>query len=164
MRHLIEKYERELADLKHELTHELPKEIQRAVALGDLRENAEYTAALERQRYVQARLGQLTQKLTQLATMRTAQIPRDRVAFGSLVTVRNLDSDEDTVFEIVLPDDGDASQGQISTSSPIGRALLGKTVGEEVQVKTPGGERNFEILDLVTIHDRENEANGTHGG
>ncbi len=162
MRHIREKYERELAGLRRELTVELPKEIQRAVALGDLRENAEYAAALDRQRYVQARIGQLTQKLTQLGSIRLSQIPHDRVAFGSVVKVRDLESGDELSYELVLPDEGDVATGTLSVSSPIGRALIGKTVGDEVSVQTPGGAREFEITDLVTLHDRadENEVDG----
>lgn len=154
MRQIKEKYEKELAELKRELTVDLPKEIQRAVALGDLRENAEYAAALERQRYVQARLAQLTQKLTQLSTIRLNQIPHDRVAYGSMVTLRDIATDDELAYELVLPDEGDSGQGSISVSSPIGRALIGKEVGDAVIVQTPGGTREFEIIDLVTLHDR----------
>ncbi len=163
MRHIREKYERELAELKRELTIDLPKEIQRAVALGDLSENAEYTAALERQQFVQARMGQLTQKLTQLSSIRLDQIPRDKAAYGSVVTLRDLSTEEELTYELVLPDEGNSSQGTISISSPIGRALSGKVVGEEVVVQTPGGRREFEIIDLVTLHDRD-EGNGHENG
>ena len=163
MRHIREKYERELAELKRELTIDLPKEIQRAVALGDLSENAEYTAALERQQFVQARMGQLTQKLTQLSSIRLDQIPRDKAAYGSVVTLRDLSTEEELTYELVLPDEGNSSQGTISISSPIGRALGGKVVGEEVVVQTPGGRREFEIIDLVTLHDRD-EGNGHENG
>ena len=163
MRHIREKYERELAELKRELTIDLPKEIQRAVALGDLSENAEYTAALERQQFVQARMGQLTQKLTQLSSIRLDQIPHDKAAFGSVVTLRDLATEEELTYELVLPDEGNAAQGTLSISSPIGRALSGKVVGEEVVVQTPGGRREFEIIDLVTLHDRD-EGNGKETG
>ena len=163
MRRIIEKYEKELTELKRELTVDLPKEIQRAVALGDLRENAEYAAALDRQRYVQARLGQVTQKLTQLSTIRLDQIPEGKAAFGSIVRVRDLDSDEELRYELVLPDEGDVSAGEISVTSPIGRALMGKVVGDEVTVRTPRGERCFEVTDLTTLHDRAdaNEGSGS---
>lgn len=155
MRRIKEKYERELAELRRELTVELPKEIQRAVALGDLRENAEYAAALERQSYVQARIGQISMKLQQLSTMRLDQVPRDRVGLGSLVTVRDLATDDELSWDLVLPDEGDGKEGRISVSSPIGRALMGKEVGEEVAVQTPGGRREFELIHLVTLHDRD---------
>lgn len=155
MRRIKDKYERELAELRRELTIDLPKEIQRAVALGDLRENAEYAAALERQSYVQARLARLTQKLQQLATVRLDQVPRGRVGLGSLVTVRDLNADDEVVYDLVLPDEGDGTPGAISVSSPIGRALMGKEIGDQVAVQTPGGKRDFEIIDLRTVHDRD---------
>ncbi len=155
MRRIREKYERELKELKRELTIDLPKEIQRAAALGDLSENAEYTAALERQLYVQARIAQLTQKMAQLSSIRLNQIPRGRAAFGSLVTVRDLATEEEVTFDLVLPDEGDSAQGTISVSSPIGRALIGHVIGDEVTVQAPGGQREFEIVDLVTLHDRD---------
>lgn len=145
MRQVREKYERELTELKRELTVDLPKEIQRAVALGDLRENAEYAAALERQSYVQARIGQLSAKLTQLSTLRVDNMPRDRVAFGSLVTVRDLDSDEEVTYDLVLPDEGDSSRKMISVSSPIGRALVGKKVGDGVEARIAGELREWTV-------------------
>ena len=162
MRHIRDKYERELGELRRELTVDLPKEIQRAVALGDLRENAEYSAALERQRYVQARMAQLTQKLTQLASIRLTQIPRDKAAFGSIVKVRDLESGDEVSYELVLPDEGDVGSGTISVSSPIGRALVGKVPGDAVTVQTPGGAREFEIVDLLTIHERTDENGDAH--
>lgn len=154
MRQLKEKVERELKLLEQELRYELPKEIQKAAAHGDLRENAEYKAALERQSYVQARVAQLHERLSQLATIRLSQIPRDRIAFGSIVTVRDADNDAESTYELVFNDDGDAAQGKISVSSPIGRALLGKSPGDEVTVRTPGGDRVFDITALVTLHER----------
>ncbi len=164
MRHIRARYERELRDLKRELTVDLPREIQRAVSMGDLRENAEYTAALERQSYVKARIGQITDKLSRLATIRMAQIPRDRAAFGALVTVRDLASQEEQTYELGLPDENDSAPGLVSASSPLGRALIGRTVGDEVTVQTPGGQRELEIIDLLTLHDRESEENGGEGG
>ncbi|MCU0253007.1 MAG: transcription elongation factor GreA [Acidobacteria bacterium] len=157
MRHILERIESELKLLDRELRIELPKEIARATALGDLRENAEYHAALDRQRYVQARIAHLNQRRSQLSTVRLDQIPRDRAAFGSIVTVRDLDTDEELVFELVLGDDGDASQGRISVSSPIGRALLNRRPGEEVVAKVPAGERTLEVVALTTLHERPEE-------
>ncbi len=157
MRRIRERLEKELRELEHELRIELPREIQKATALGDLRENAEYHAALERQSYVRARISQLQQRLSQLSSVRMSRIPRDRVAFGSVVTVRDLDTDEEVTWELVFADEGDAAAGRISVSSPIGRALVGKEVGDEVVVRTPAGERTFEVVDLVTLHDREDE-------
>jgi len=155
MRHIQDKIEAELKLLDRELRIELPKEIARATALGDLRENAEYHAALDRQRYVQARIAHLNQRRSQLSTVRLDQIPRDRAAFGSIVTMRELDTGEELVYELVLGDDGDASLGRISVSSPIGRALLNRRPGEEVTVRVPSGERTFEVIALKTLHERE---------
>jgi transcription elongation factor GreA len=164
MRQLKERIEKELKTLEYELRFELPKEIQKAVAHGDLRENAEYKAALERQSYVKARVGQLHEKLAQLSTIKLSAIPTDRVAFGSIVTIRDLDGDSEVRYELVLNDDGDAALGRVSVSSSIGRALLGKQVGDEVTVRAPGGDRQFEVCDLITLHERsdaESAANGT---
>ncbi len=161
MRHMREKIEKELQALEYELRFELPKEIQKAVAHGDLRENAEYKAALERQSYVQSRVSQMHEKLAQLSTIKLSAIPTDRVAFGSLVSVRDLDNDLESDYELVFNDDGDAAQGKISVSSPIGRALLGKEVGDQVTVKAPGGERVFEIVNLVTLHERDSAGEST---
>jgi transcription elongation factor GreA len=161
MRRIREKIEQELKALDQELRFELPKEIQKAAAHGDLRENAEYKAALERQSYVKARLGQLSERLSQLSTLRMSQIPRDRVAFGSLVLVRDVDTEAETRYELVFGDDSEAVQGRVSVSSPIGRALLGKQEGDEVNVSTPGGVRTLEIVELITLHDRaEEDADG----
>lgn len=158
MRHILDKIEAELKLLDRELRIELPKEIARATALGDLRENAEYHAALDRQRYVQARIGHLNQRRSQVSTVRLDQIPRDRIAFGSIVSVRDLDTGEELVFELVMGDDGDAAQGRISVSSPIGRALLNRRPGEEVTVRAPAGERTLEVVALTTLHEREGGA------
>lgn len=155
MRHIQDKIDAELKLLDRELRIELPKEIARATALGDLRENAEYHAALDRQRYVQARIAHLNQRRSQLSTVRLDQIPRDRAAFGSIVTLRDLDTGEELVYELVLGDDGDASLGRISVSSPIGRALLNRRAGEEVTVRVPAGERTFEVIALKTLHERQ---------
>lgn len=157
MRNIRERLEREMKDLERELRYDLPKEIQRATALGDLRENAEYHAALERQSYVKARIGQLSQRISQLANVQLDKLPRERAAFGSIVKLLDLDTDDEVRYELVLPEDGDPSAGKISVSSPIGKALLGKEVGEEVHVVTPGGDRVFELAELVTLHERGEE-------
>jgi len=156
MRHIRAKYEQELAALKRELTVELPREIQRAVSMGDLRENAEYTAALERQSFVKARIGHLTGLLTRLAGLRLSQIPHDRAAFGSIVTIRDLETAENQSYELGFPEDSNGPS-LISASSPLGRALIGREVGDAVVVQTPGGERRIEVIDLVTLHEREAE-------
>jgi transcription elongation factor GreA len=148
---LVKKFEDEINDLERELHSELPKEIKRARELGDLRENAEYQAARERQTLVQARIAMLKKRVAEIALLNLDKIPRDRAGFGS--TVHVTENGETQVFQLVMPEDADVGKGLISTSSPIGRALLNKEVGDSVQVPTPGGLREFEITKLVTIHD-----------
>ncbi|HEY7289160.1 MAG TPA: transcription elongation factor GreA [Vicinamibacterales bacterium] len=149
---LIKKFEEEIAALNHELKLELPKEIKRARELGDLRENAEYQAAKERQRLVEARISMLQKRVSELALVNIDRIPRDRAGFGSTLHVIE-SKGEKLVFQLVMPEDADAEKGMISTTSPIGRAFLNKEEGDAVKVATPGGTREFEIVKLVTIHD-----------
>ena len=149
---LIKKFEDEIAALNHELKLELPKEIKRARELGDLRENAEYHAAKERQRLVEARISMLQKRVSEIALINVDRIPRDRAGFGSTVHVVE-GNGEKMVFQLVMPEDADAAKGLISTTSPLGRAFLNKEAGDEVRVTTPGGTRQFEILKLITIHD-----------
>ena len=139
--------------LQRELTVELPKEISAARELGDLSENAEYQAAKERQSYVQARLGQLQARYRELGMLDFSQIPKDRVGLGSKVKVLDLDTDEEKEYHLVIAEEADAAKGRISVSSPIGRALLGKTNGDEVTVKVPSGTRELEILKFKTAFD-----------
>ncbi|HEX7138029.1 MAG TPA: transcription elongation factor GreA [Vicinamibacterales bacterium] len=148
---LIKKFEDEIAALNHELKLELPKEIKRARELGDLRENAEYHAAKERQRLVEARISMLTKRVSEIALINVDRIPRDRAGFGSTLHVVEA-TGEKMVFQLVMPEDADAGKGMISTTSPIGRAFLNKEEGDAVKVATPGGTRQFEILKLITIH------------
>jgi transcription elongation factor GreA len=149
-----ERLEKELQALEHEYRHDLPKEIQRAKALGDLRENAEYQAALERQHYVQARIGQVQAQLRTLAMIRLDVLPRDRAALGSTVTVFEASVDKQFVYELVIPEEADLSRGLISVSSPIGRALTGLQGGDEVTVQIPAGQRVLAIVKVVTMHDK----------
>lgn len=153
MEDLKKKLQKEVAALDFELRTELPKEIGRARAHGDLSENAEYHAAKERQRLVEARLGQLSQRLRELSMVDIARIPRDRVGFGSKIVVLDVDKDEESVYKLVTSEEADVSNGLISTTSPIGRGLLGKEVGDTVTIRSPGGTREFEILELTTIHE-----------
>ena len=148
---LLKRFEDEVAALERELKTELPKEIQRARELGDLRENAEYQAAKERQTYVQARIAMLKRRMNEIALMNIEKIPKDRAGFGSTVTLR--EQDQEIVYQLVMPEDADAEKGLISTSSPIGKAILNKEEGDDVVVTTPLGTRRFEILKLVTIHE-----------
>ena len=153
---LIKKFEDEIATLNHELKLELPKEIKRARELGDLRENAEYQAAKERQRLVESRISMLTTRVAQIAMINVDRIPSDRAGFGSTLHVIESNGGK-MVYQLVMPEDADATKGMISTTSPIGKAFLNKEVGDSVKVTTPGGNREFEIVKLVTIHDEAGE-------
>ena len=154
---VIARLKKELADLKYEITFKLPKELQAAAAHGDLSENAEYEAAKSRQDYVRSRIGQLEARIRELSMYNIASIPRDVVAYGSRVTIEDLDIGEMVAYEIVFPEEVDAGRGQISLSSPIGRALLNRTVGDEVEVHTPSGKRSYQIVELVTLHELQME-------
>jgi transcription elongation factor GreA len=150
---LKRKLQEEAAALEYELRNELPKEILKARAHGDLSENAEYHAAKERQAYVNARLGQVQNRLRLLAMVDIARIPHDKVGLGSTVVVLDTKKDEEVTYKLVTSEEADVAKGLISTTSPIGKGLLGKKVGDEVKVQSPGGMKEFEILQLTTIHD-----------
>ena len=150
---LIKSLQVEIEKLEHELRSELPKEILKARAHGDLKENAEFHAAKERQRFVDSRLSQLKQRLSDLSMVDMSKIPHDRVGLGSRVLVLDVKKDEEVRYKLVASEESDVAAGLISTSSPIGKAMLGKKVGDEIAVTIPGGIRNFEILELKTIHD-----------
>jgi transcription elongation factor GreA len=157
--HIKKKLQEEIKLLEHELTHELPAEIKKAVAMGDLSENAEYHMAKQRQDFVNARLGQLKKRMAELALVNLANIPRDRAAFGSTVLVYDTSKDEKIEYKLVTSEESDVSKGLISTTSPIGKSLIGKQVGDMATVVTPNGNRELEILKLITIHDEaESEA------
>ena len=150
---ILKKFEDEIAQLDKELKTELPREIKRARELGDLRENAEYQAAKERQRLVESRISLLQKRVSEIQLMNLDKIPKDRVGFGSTVTLRE-ETGQTVVYQLVMPEDANVDEGLISTASPIGRALLNKEEGDEVLVRTPNGaERRFEVTKLVTIHD-----------
>jgi transcription elongation factor GreA len=151
---LKRKLEEEIRALERELNHELPREIKTARAHGDLSENAEYHAAKERQGLVNARLGHLRQRLAEVALINFNNIPRDRVAFGSTVTLHDVTKGAEVEYKIVTSEEADVASGKISTSSPIGRGLIGKQVGDMITVQTPAGPREFEIRKLTTIHDQ----------
>ena len=144
----------EIRTLEYELKVELPKEILLAREHGDLRENAEYKAAKERQSYLDARAAQLHRRLAALNMVNLDRIPRDKVGLGSTVSVRQEDSGEEKVYEIVVPEDSDPSIGRISPSSPIGKSLLGAEEGDVVEIRVPSGTREYEITRLVTIHEQ----------
>lgn len=149
---LVKRFEDQIADLQRELKTELPREIQKARELGDLRENAEYKAAKERQEFVNARIAMLRKRVGEIAMMNVDKLPRDKAGLGSTVTI--LESTGETmVIQLVMPDDADADHGLISTASPIGRAIVNHAPGDEITVTVPNGSRVFEIVTLVTIHD-----------
>jgi len=147
------KLQEEINQLEHELIHELPKEIKKAAALGDLSENAEYHMAKQRQEYVKARVRQLGKRLADLSLINMSNIPRDKVGLGSTVKIYDSTKNEEMEYRLVTSEEADIAGGKISTSSPIGRALLNKKVGETAVVVTPNGKRELEILTLSTIHD-----------
>jgi transcription elongation factor GreA len=149
------KLQDEIAALEHELHRELPKEIMTARAHGDLKENAEYKYAKERQSYVSARLGQLHQRLADISMLNLNNLPKDRAAYGSRIVVLEVAKSSKIEYKLVTVEEADAAKGLISTTSPIGRALLGKKVGDEVSVTTPAGIREYEVVRLITIHDEE---------
>ena len=149
---ILKKFEAEIQELERELRTQLPKEIKRAREHGDLSENAEYQAAKERQSYLQARIGMLKKRVAEISLMNLEKIPKDRIAFGSTVHLKE-NGGEIFSYQLVMPEDADAAKGLISTTSPIGRALMGREVGDEVKVPTPGGMRTFEIVKLATIYD-----------
>jgi len=153
MEDVKKKLQDEIAALDYELRTELPREILKARAHGDLSENAEYHAAKERQAWVNARLGQLQARLREFSMVDFSKIPRDRVGLGSQVVVLDLTKDEELTYNLVTSEEADVASGKISTSSPIGRGLLGKRVGDTVKIQIPGGMREMEILSLTTIHD-----------
>ena len=145
----------EIAALEHELHDELPKEIKVARAHGDLSENAEYKYAKERQSYVSARLGQLHQRMADLSMLNLNNLPKDRAAYGSRIVVIDVAKHVKIEYKLVTVEEADFNKGLISTTSPIGRALLGKKVGDEVTVTTPAGIKEYEVVELVTIYDEE---------
>jgi transcription elongation factor GreA len=151
--HIKKKLEEEIQVLEHELNHELPKELKKAVAMGDLSENAEYHMAKQRQEFVRARLGQLKKRMADLSLVNMANIPKDRAAIGSTVVVYDSTKEEEIEYKLVTSEESDVNKGLISTTSPIGRALLGKKVGDSSTIVTPNGSREIEVLKLTTIHD-----------
>ena len=150
---IIERLKQEVEALRYELAVEVPKALEEARAHGDLSENAEWDAALARQQLVSARIAQKQAQIRSLSVYTLADIPKGVVAFGSKVTVENVDTGSVEKYLIVLPEEVDAANGHISLSSPLGRGLMNKTVGDEVEVQTPSGKRSYEIVELITIHE-----------
>jgi transcription elongation factor GreA len=156
MTDIKKKLQDEIALLEYELHVELPKEILKARAHGDLSENAEYHAAKDRQGFVNARLNQLKKRLSEMAMVDFSKIPHGKVGLGSTVVVLDSKRDEEVTYKLVTSEEADAANGKISTTSPIGRSLLGREVGDVVKVQSPGGTKELEILKLTTIHDEVN--------
>ena len=147
----------DIAALEHELSFELPKELKKAVAMGDLSENAEYHMAKQRQEFVKARLRQLGRRMADLSMVNFDNIPKDKVGLGSTVKVYDNTKGEEKEYKLVMSEESDVASGKISTTSPIGRALLNKKVGDSATVDTPNGKREMDILSLKTIHDQAAE-------
>ena len=151
---VLQKLKKDLGALQYELTHKVPKDLQEAASHGDLSENAEYEAAKHRQDYLRARIAQLQGRIRELSLYSIQSIPHGVVAYGSRVTVEDLEEGQVQVYEIVFPEEVNAAAGMISLGSPIGRALMNKAVGDEVEVQTPRGKRSYQITELLTLHER----------
>ena len=147
------KLQGELDELETELRIHLPKEIKRAREFGDLRENSEYQTALQRQTMVKARIRELRQRMSEISSIDLSKLPHDKAAYGSTLILFDAESNEEITYRLVTPEESDPMSGQISTTSPVGRSLMGKEEGDEVLVTTPAGSRRFEIRRLVTLHD-----------
>lgn len=153
MREAKKRLEDQIRKLERELKEELPQALKKALELGDLRENAEYQTAKERQSYVQAQLTHLHRRLADLSMVNLNKIPTDKVSYGSTVQLLDLNTGKEVTYRLVSSEESDAGKGLISTSSPIGKSLLGHEQGDEVQIRTPRGVKNYEIVKLATIHD-----------
>ena len=151
---IVARLKRELAELQYELSHDLPKRLEEARAHGDLRENAEYDAAKNRQGILRARIGQMNARLAELSTYSFARIPRDKVSYGSRVKLSDVDSGDEIEYQVVFPEEVDVAAGLVSINAPIGQALMNKAPGDEVNVQTPRGKKTYEIIELSTLHDR----------
>ena len=149
---IVERIEADVLILKRELNVDIPKQLEEARAHGDLKENAEYHAAKERQGMLHARIGALEGRLASVSMFNLSSVPTDLIGYGSRVEVEDLDSGDSLTFELVFPEEAEPGAGRISLTSPTGQALLRKTQGDEVQVQTPSGLRQFEILEFTTIH------------
>jgi transcription elongation factor GreA len=143
----------ELDELESELRVHLPKEIKRALEFGDLRENAEFRAALDRQNMVKARIVELRQRISEISSIDLSRVPRDKASYGSTLILYDAEREEEVTYRLVTPEESDPQKGLISTTSPVGKSLMGKEEGDEVVVRTPAGARNFEIRRMTTIHD-----------
>jgi transcription elongation factor GreA len=154
MQEIRKKLQGELDELETELRITLPKEIKRALEFGDLRENSEYQTALQRQTMVKARIRELRQRVSEVASIDLSKIPRDKASYGSTLVLYDAEREEEVTYRLVTPEESDPPGGMISTVSPIGRSLMGKEEGDEVEVTIPSGSRRFEIRRLTTLHDQ----------
>jgi len=152
---IITRLKRELAELQHELSHDVPARLEEARAHGDLRENAEYDAAKNRQGILRARIGHTNERLRELSTYSFARIPRDKISYGSRVKLSDVDSGEQIEYQLVFAEEVDAAAGLISINAPIGQALMNRAPGDEVIVQTPRGRKTYEVMEMSTIHDRQ---------
>ncbi len=153
MKEAKKKLEEEIRKLGRELKDEIPKALKTAAAMGDLSENAEYQAAKERQSFLQARLAQLRERLATLSMVNLSKIPTDKVSYGSKVVLLDLDTNKKVTYKLVSSEESNVKEGLISTASPIGQSLMGREEGDEVQIRTPGGVKNYEIVQFTTLHD-----------
>jgi len=151
---ILEKLKKDLVDLQYELHNKLPKELEVARAHGDLKENAEYAACKERQGYLNARIAQIAGRIRELSLYNISSIPEGVAAYGSRVTLEDLDEGDEVTYELVFPEEADVHSGMVSVSSPVGRALLNKVEGDEVQVQAPRGKKAYQVTKLVTLHER----------
>src|SRR2546423_3313559 len=158
-----QKLQAELDELESELRVHLPKEIKRAREFGDLRENSEYQTALQRQTMVKARIRELRQRMSEVASIDLSRIPHDKAAYGSTLVLYDAEREEEVTYRLVTPEESDPQNGLISTTSPVGRSLMGREEGDEIKVTTPAGSRNFEIKKLTTMHDEAKENAGGGG-
>nr|WP_320131753.1 GreA/GreB family elongation factor [uncultured Holophaga sp.] len=153
-KHVLAKLEAELKDLRHALLVDIPKEIASAASQGDLSENAEYEQALAKRDMFQAKVVAMEKRIAEIASLDITRLPKDKVAYGSRVTLLDLDSDKEVTYRLVLPEELGAGSELLSISSPIGMALVGLEEGAEVSIRIPAGSKRFEVLELTTIHDQ----------
>ena len=153
---IVDKLDKELEATKKELKVDIPQALKTAMEHGDLSENAEYKAAKERQMYLETRMSQLQKRISDVTSLNINRIPKDRTGLGSTILLRDLDSGEEKKFYLVFPEEVDPDHGKISTASPIGRALMGKEEGDEITIPLPGQMKEYEILQVITIHDKLN--------
>ena len=151
-KNLLSRLNAEFKELEHELKNVLPQEIHKAASLGDLSENAEYEAALERQRLLQSKYRSLKSRINEIAQIDLSRIPKDKIGYGSIIELYDLDEEKEVTYQLVMPEDADAGKGRISVGSPIGKALLTKNEGDEVTISIPSGKKNYEILGVTVYH------------